>query len=97
MDDMLARKEPFVCLLIMDSSASSPAHRKRVAQWNTDNKEELREHCRGFAMVMADSPVLRFIIGSMLVIMRQPVPYRVFATEDEALAWARLQLGTPPR
>jgi hypothetical protein len=102
MDEMLARRQPFACILVMNTAAKfNGEHRRRVAKWNTDNAEQLKLYCRGFAMVFHDSPVLRFMIGSMLMIIRQPVTYEVFGDEAAALAWARRRLTVsnrpPPR
>jgi hypothetical protein len=94
MDGLLARAEPFVCVMILDPSAArNPSHRKRIAEWNNQRSVELRRHCRGMAFVFPDHPIVRFIMGSMLAVMRRPVPYKVFGTEEQATVWARAQLA----
>jgi len=93
MDAMLARAEPFACVMVLNTTGKlNHEHRKRVAKWNTDNAEALRQHCRGFAMVVGDSPVLRFVISSMLMLIRRPVPHSVFSTEAAAVVWVRERL-----
>jgi hypothetical protein len=96
MDEMLARRQPFACVMLMNTSAKfNNQHRKRITQWNTDNAEQLRLYCRGMAFVFPESPVIRFVISSMLILIRRPVAHRVFDTEGEAMAWTQQRMREP--
>jgi hypothetical protein len=55
------------------------------------HRDEMRAAGVGLAFV-SSSAIFRFMLSSVFLIQRPPMPYVVVATLDEALAWAQLQL-----
>lgn len=81
--------------VIMDASMLSlatPYARARKKVWLTENAELLRRSCVCTAMVLT-SPLARFAAATVMLVHPFPTPYRIFATHEEARAWARLQLS----
>ncbi len=70
---------------------SSPEQRKRIGEWMRTHRAELAARGVGAAFVIA-SAMFRFVLSSIFLIQRPPMPYTVVATLDEAIGWARLQL-----
>lgn len=69
----------------------SPYARAAKKAWLEDNRELLERYCVGTAIVL-DSAIARFIFATILLVQPFPIPYRAFASVDEARVWARSQL-----
>lgn len=92
--EMLQRGEPHA--VVVDASALSlatPYARARKKVWLSENAELLRRSCVCTALVLT-SPLARFAAATVMLVRPFPTPYRIFATESEARAWARAQLDS---
>jgi hypothetical protein len=69
----------------------SPYARAAKKAWLEDHREQLVRHCVGTAVVL-HSALSRFVFATILLVQPFPIPYRAFATVEEARAWARAQL-----
>jgi hypothetical protein len=73
--------------------------RQRQGEWLRENKDEIRRHCLGTAVVI-NSGVLRFVLTTIYLIQAPVTPTVNFPTLEEATAWAEKQLRgaglTPP-
>jgi hypothetical protein len=65
--------------------------RVRFAEWQRTNREFLNARCLGMAFVI-QSPLMRFVNMSILLVTGLAVPYKVCATRQEAQAWAERRL-----
>lgn len=89
LDSMLARGEKQVHLL--DTEGQNPARPSQIkmqAAWNDRSRDALTRCCLGVGMVIR-SPLQRVGMGTMLAMMKQPVPYQVFGSREAAMVWAR--------
>jgi hypothetical protein len=92
-DAVLARQERHVAILDARQTGSVTAYtRSRSMQWIRLNAEALKAHCVATVYVV-ESPVVRFIVMTTLLVSRLPTPIRVCSTIDEALTWANQRLG----
>jgi hypothetical protein len=84
-------------VLVIDmarAQPSAPAQRRRVGEWMRAHRAEMAARGRGAAFVIP-SGLMRFVLSSVFLIQRPPMPYTVVSTLDEALAWARQRLSGP--
>lgn len=91
-NDILERKTPHV--VIFDSSEAglpSAYMRKRNMEWLKERQADVAKHCVGVATVTPSS-AMRFVISTAMLVWSQPVAHEVFATVDEARAWANTRL-----
>jgi hypothetical protein len=65
--------------------------RRRYAEFHQENNENFRRLCRGIGFVI-NSSLVRGALTAVLWMVDFPFPYKIFATRDEAAAWARRQL-----
>ncbi len=89
LDAMLAQGDKQVHIL--DREGQNPARSTQLklqAAWNDRNNEALARSCLGIGMVIR-GPLQRLGMGTMLALMKRPVPYQIFSTREGALAWAR--------
>jgi hypothetical protein len=83
-------------VVIVDMSRaepSSPEQRKRIGEWMRTHRARLEKHGMGAAFVIT-SAVFRFVLSSIFLIQRPPMPYTVESRLEDAIAWAQKQLGT---
>lgn len=76
--------------LVIDASESTrpqPEIRKLQAQWLSDNHEALQQTLVGMAFVIKER-VVRGALTAIFWMTKNPVPYTVHATLEEALAHA---------
>jgi hypothetical protein len=66
--------------------------RERSLEWLRAHGPELSKHCRGTALVVR-SAALRFVMSTVMFVWPQPVETAVFATLEDALAWAGAQMA----
>lgn len=70
-----------------DANQMSAAHRKRVAEWLTLHREELRRYHVALAFV-SGSALIRGVLTAIYWLHPPPYPYKMFGALDEAKAWA---------
>jgi hypothetical protein len=92
MEDMYARREPFVALTIVRAYASNFSHVRRLGAWTKANTESSREFCRGGAIVLPSSSA-RFLISSFFLVFVPPFPLVAFDDVPPAVAWVRQRLA----
>jgi hypothetical protein len=89
---LLARDERFA--LVIDARNGTRAKGKDpVREWMATFDEATMKKIAGVALLIPSS-IGRFMITAALLVMRQPVPYKVFEGLDEAKAWARKMTAT---
>lgn len=82
--------------IIFDAShASIPSfkHQQMQAAWLKENKNLMLNYCVGTAYIIPNSAI-RAVLKMIFSFQKQPVPYEIFAKEDEAQAWINNQLNT---
>lgn len=62
--------------------------RDRIVKWMKDNDAALRAYSVGTGVVLS-SAALRFVISTVLLVYAPPMPIKVYASVDEARAWAK--------
>lgn len=92
LDRIIARAEVHGVIFDARTAESPPRHfRQRQTDWIKQHQAELARFSRGIAFVF-QSPVMRFVLSSLLLVQSLPMPYCVCATPEEALAWLRPRL-----
>ncbi len=78
-------------VIIFDASnASIPklSHQKMQADWLKENEELMQTYCVGTAYIIPNVAI-RGILKMIFSFQKQPVAYKIFETEPEALAWVK--------
>lgn len=89
LDRLLARRETFAT--VQDLSGASPLdpkRRKRFAQFLAERAEVIKHYLVCNAIVV-DSALTRGFVTAILWVTPSPVPYKVFATRADAIAWCK--------
>jgi hypothetical protein len=80
------------CLsIIFDASnAAIPtlSHQKMQADWLKENKSLMENYCTGTAYIIPNAAI-RTILKVIFSFQKQPVPYKIFETEQEAEDWVK--------
>ena len=79
---------------VFDSSRLSTFRmpdRDRIVAWLKDNDAQIRRYSVGTSVVLS-SATLRFVISSVLLVYKPAAPIKVWATLEEAMAYARQQV-----
>jgi hypothetical protein len=80
-------------VLVIDSKELKSRNRNPLlTNWLNENQERVQRHCAGIALVMR-GVVTRFIVGSLMLLIRQPITYKVFEETEPAIAWAKQQVA----
>ncbi|EKB48255.1 DUF7793 family protein [Cecembia lonarensis] len=77
--------------IIFDASkASIPSirHQKMQADWLKENRKLMENYCAGTAYIIPNSAI-RAVLKVIFSFQKQPVPYKIFEDEREAIAWAK--------
>ncbi|MGY6560373.1 MAG: STAS/SEC14 domain-containing protein [Nitritalea sp.] len=90
---LYAEKQP-LCLLFDASQASIPgtALQKMQADWLKTHEDLMQRYCRGTAYVIRNT-LVRTVLKAIFALQRQPVPYALFKTNEEALTWCEQRMG----
>jgi hypothetical protein len=86
-EQLFQREERFV-LVIDARNATRSKGRDRVREWIGTLDEGTLRKMYGVA-VLIPSAIGRFMVSATLLVLSQPVPYKVFETLEDAVAWAR--------
>lgn len=90
---LLLRGERHVVILDTTRMGRFTAYaRARSAQWQQTYRNELERYCLGTAYVVP-SPLLRFIVMTVLLVGKLPTPYVVCDSIEEAMTWCRERLA----
>jgi hypothetical protein len=91
-DEHIARKSHYVALHDgVRASGVDAAQRKRFAAHVDRNRNGLTKWCVAAAIV-ASSPIVRGIVTAVNWMSPPPMPQRVFAKRDDAVAWLASEL-----
>jgi hypothetical protein len=84
------RHKKNLALIFDASNASIPklSHQKMQADWLKENEELMQTFCVGTAYVIPNIAI-RGILKIIFSFQKQPVPYKVFEAEPEALTWVK--------
>ena len=69
----------------------SALQRKRMANFLHEHDALARRHCAGTAFVI-DSPLVRGTLTAIFWFQKQPTPYVIVATREQALNWLHAQI-----
>ncbi|GAB2490415.1 STAS/SEC14 domain-containing protein [Algoriphagus taiwanensis] len=69
-----------------EATLPSLSHQKMQAQWLKENEELMKEFCRGTAYVIPQAAI-RAVLKMIFSFQKQPVPYQIFKTAEEAKSW----------
>ncbi|WP_245531131.1 hypothetical protein [Belliella baltica] len=61
------------------------------ADWLKENKNLMEDYCCGTAYVISNLAI-RAILKMIFSIQKQPVPYKIFEKQEDAVAWSTEQL-----
>ena len=82
------------CAIVFDASKVGKIDaytRRRYTEFMQQNNDDFRRLCRGIGFVI-NSSIVRGALTAVLWMVDFPFAYKIFATSDEAAAWARRQL-----
>lgn len=86
------RKEPLAIIFdATDAVLPGITYQKMQAQWLRDNQQLMKDYCKGTAYVIPNR-VIRGVLNAIFAFQKQPVPYQVCGTYDEAKKWVGEQL-----
>lgn len=87
-----ASEQP-IAIIFDATKASLPGitYQKMQAQWLKDNEQLMKDFCRGTAYVIPNR-IIRNVLGAIFAFQKQPVPYVICSTYEEAEKWSRNQL-----
>jgi hypothetical protein len=77
-----------VTILFDATKAKVPALnlQRKQADWMSINRIMIEKYCLGTAYVI-NNPTIRLVLEVIFSFQNQPVPYKIFKKEEEALAW----------
>lgn len=70
------------------------SYQKMQAQWLKDNEQLMKNYCNGTAYVIPN-PIIRNVLSAIFTFQKQPVPYRVCGSYEEASTWVKEQMNKP--
>jgi hypothetical protein len=87
------RHKKNLAIIFDASNASIPklSHQKMQADWLKENEALMQTYCVGTAYIIPNVAI-RGILKMIFSFQKQPVPYKIFETEPEALTWVK-ELG----
>jgi hypothetical protein len=95
LDELMNQGHRFAVLV--DSHEERTSERGRFSiDWINSHQEELKRHCAGVA-ILVRGLATRFFLSSALLVVKQPIPYKVFDDPDSAIRWARQRVDETAR
>jgi hypothetical protein len=92
LDGILDKKEAYVVTFdAVKVPLLSFSFQKKMADWMTSNKEQMKTYCKGTAYIIRNA-LVRAALRGIFFIQPQPVPYQIFEEEKNALEWTKSQL-----
>ena len=84
------RHQKNLAIIFDASNASIPklSHQKMQADWLKENEALMQTFCVGTAYIIPNVAI-RGILKMIFSFQKQPVPYKIFETESEALTWVK--------
>lgn len=90
---VIARGRQAHVLDFRQAQVPSSQIRRGKAEWFKANKQLMQDNVAGTAVVF-QSPVFRFMLSSIALLVPIPVPFSTHASLDDGVAWAAGQLQT---
>jgi hypothetical protein len=86
-------REERLALIFDARQASLPGlkYQKMQAQWLKEYESLMQAYCAGTAYIIKN-PLIRSVLKAIFSFQKQPVPYSVLASQEEAEAWAQQHL-----
>lgn len=84
------RNEKRLSIIFDASKAGIPSlsQQKMQACWLRENKDLMQHYCAGTAYIIPNAAI-RAILKMIFSLQKQPVPYRIFETSEEAEDWVK--------
>lgn len=79
--------------IIFDATgATTPGmkYQKQQADWLRENEQLMKDYCRGTAYVIPN-PIIRTVLKGIFAFQKQPVPYNIVKSLEEARSWVASQ------
>jgi hypothetical protein len=86
------RRQPFAVVIVTNDSQLTARQRAATAELVKAREDDLRTYCKGNAAVVKGA-VQRGVITALSWLVKFPFPSKVFSNLDDAIGWARSQLG----
>jgi hypothetical protein len=64
------------------------SHQKQQANWIKENWTLIQNQCQGTAYIIP-SLIIQMVLKSILLLQKQPVPYKVFSNEKDGEDWLK--------
>jgi len=64
------------------------SHQNQQANWIKENWTLIQNHCQGTAYIIP-SLIIQMALKSILLLQKQPVPYKVFSNEKDGEDWLK--------
>jgi hypothetical protein len=79
-----------IAIIFETSKAVTPkfSHQNQQATWIKENWTLIQNQCQGTAYIIP-SLVIQIVLKSILLLQKQPVPYKVFSIEKEGEDWLK--------
>ena len=88
-------QERIIAIIFDATSAILPAtmYQKMQAKWLKDNENLIQKFCVGTAYIIPNI-VIRNVLKAIFAFQKQPVPFLVCKTMNDAILWTNQQLKT---
>ena len=88
-------QERTIAIIFDATSATLPAtiYQKMQAKWLKDNENVIQKFCVGTAYIISNM-VIRNVLKAIFAFQKQPVPFLVCKTMNDAILWTNQQLKT---
>ena len=89
LSELYARKEPIV--IVFDATLTPFIKlrlQKRQTKWMAENYSMVKKFCIGTAYVIPNN-IIRTVLKTIFALRRQSAPYKIFATMEAGIAWAK--------
>ncbi|MEQ8460276.1 MAG: hypothetical protein RLO52_44835 [Sandaracinaceae bacterium] len=84
------RDRPYIGASLMLRYSAAPGQLRRVGEWMREHKDDVARLCVGSAII-APRVGFRFVLSSLFMIQRMPMPYTVVSGSREAAEWIELR------
>lgn len=84
------RERPYLGVSLMLRYSAAPGQLRRVGEWMREHKDAVARLCAGSAII-APSVGFRFVLSSLFMIQRMPMPYTVVSGPREAAEWIEVR------
>ena len=92
--DKIYQEKQNLALVFNAEKAGFPGlkYQKMQARWLKENTPKMQQYCKGTAYVIKQ-PLIRLALRMIFLLQRQPIPFKVFGQQQQAIDWARNQMA----